>query len=60
MQITAPNLFIDTQNNSRNNADLEIHLPTLNITSANMDPINTKEYDGLNIKTKETNTEKRI
>ena len=24
-----------------------IHMPTLNITSANMDPINTRDYDGL-------------
>ena len=24
-----------------------IHLPTLSITSANMEPINTKEFDGL-------------
>ena len=24
-----------------------VHMPTLSITSANMEPINTKEYDGL-------------
>ncbi len=41
MQITAPNLFIDTQNNSRNNADLEIHLPTLKVVSYNGSGKNT-------------------